>query len=77
MLSRFPFRLLGVAIGCLWLSSTLAQGTAATSIAGARFAADASTSARFSLGLTRDGGRTFDTSAATTDNLRVIGTIEP
>lgn len=72
-------RLLQLVIGCLAVpaGTAFAQSATATDIAGARFASTAATSARFSLGLSRNQGQTFETTALTTDSIRIIGTIVP
>jgi len=72
-------QLLSIACSCLLFYPSLsqAQGSAAAELAGARFAADANTTARFTLGLSRDNGLSFDTSALTTDNIKLIGSIRP
>ena len=44
---------------------------------GSRLAGNASTSARFTLGLSKDNGSSYVTSATTADSIRIIGTIQP
>jgi hypothetical protein len=63
--------------GWLAAAQALGQSSTATSLPGARVANPASTSATFSLGLSKTNGASFESSALTSDNIRLIGTIRP
>jgi len=75
-----PFHLLAFA-ACVCLSlSSQAQTIAPTEVRGAIFdrtALGADTNATFAIGLTRDNGSTFDTTARLSDTVRITGTIRP
>ncbi len=71
-------RILAVSLaGWLAAASALGQTSSATSLPGARVANPSSTSASFSLGLSKDNGASFESSALTSDTIRLIGTIRP
>jgi hypothetical protein len=72
-------RLPVLALLCLLTLTTTvsAQTTAPRDLAATRLAASASTTARFTLGLSLDSGSSYVTSATTADNLRIIGGIQP
>jgi hypothetical protein len=55
----------------------LVQSSHAQSVLAAARIDDASTTASFTLGLSRDNGASFETTALTTDNVRLIATITP
>ncbi len=55
---------------------SVAQTTTAPQLPAARITG-AATSASFTLGLSRSNGATFETTALTTDSIRLIGTIAP
>lgn len=72
---RFTPRLLA---SFITLSVLFTQGISAqTSLDGKRAAASTATTARFTLGLSKDGGTTFTSTAVTSDNIRLIGTVRP
>ena len=58
-------------------NSVNAQTTAPRDLAGTRLAGNSTTGSRFTLGLSLDGGSSYVVSATTTDNLRIIGGIQP
>jgi hypothetical protein len=58
-------------------TSVNAQTTSPRDLAGTRLAGNSTTSSRFTLGLSLDGGNSYVSSATTTDNLRIIGGIQP
>lgn len=60
------------------LSVLFTQGVQAqTSLNGTRAAASTATTATFTIGLSKDGGTSFTTTAATSDSIRLIGTVKP
>lgn len=61
----------------LGMMTLTADALAQASLAGTRLAASSATSARFSLGLSLDNGASYVTAATTSDNLRIIGAIQP
>ena len=58
-------------------NSVNAETTSPRGLAGTRLAGNSTTSSRFTLGLSLDGGSNYVVNATTADNLRIIGGIQP
>ena len=58
-------------------NSVNAETTSPRDLAGTRLAGSSTTSSRFTLGLSLDGGSNYVVNATTADNLRIIGGIQP